>query len=94
MLDASDQERLREIEAQLLVEDPQFVALMRGDEDGANQGSTFALAGLWLIWLVTLLGIARVGWPVLVANTLALLVLAGFTWRVLRRRRNRAFVVG
>jgi hypothetical protein len=93
MLDASDQERLREIEAQLLAEDPQFVALMRG-EDTSYRGTLLTLAALWTIWGATLLSIAALGWPLLVVDAAALLVLAPATRWVLRRRHTRAFVVG
>ncbi len=94
MLDAGDQERLREIEAQLLADDPGFVAVMRGEQDETPHGSAVALGGLWLVWAVTLIGISRVGWPVLVVNSLALLVLTVVTVRVLRRHRLRPYVVG
>jgi Protein of unknown function (DUF3040) len=93
MLDAGDQERLREIEAHLLAEDPHFVAVMRGEYDESHHNA-MVLGGLWIIWAVTLVGIATVGWPVLVVNGFALLALGVVTIRVLRRRRLRAFVVG
>jgi len=98
MLDASDQERLREIEAHLLAEDPTFVARMRGWRQDASRdgraGRTI-LGGLWLIWLATVLGIGSLGWPVLVASCVAVPILATITWWVLRRqRRLRPFVVG
>ena len=93
MLDASDQERLRAIEAQLLAEDPEFVALMRG-EDTSYRSTVFTLAALWTIWGATLLSMAALGWPMLVIDGAALVVLASATWWVLRHRRTRAFVVG
>jgi len=93
MLDASDQARLREIEAQLLAEDPEFVALMRG-EDTSYRGAVFTLAALWTIWGATLLSIAALGWPILVIEAASLVVLASATWWVLHRRHTRAFVVG
>ncbi len=98
MLDASDQERLREIEAHLVAEDPTFVARMRGEQEGTSsyqRAGLTVLGGLWLVWLATLLGIGTLGRPVLIAHSIALVLLATVTWRVVRRhRRLRAFVVG
>jgi hypothetical protein len=94
MLDAEDQARLREIEAQLLADDPRFVAAMRGNAGESTHGNAVAVGGLWLIWAVTLIGITTVGWPVLVINSVSLIILLVITIRVLRRRRLRPFVVG
>jgi hypothetical protein len=98
MLDASDQERLREIEEHLLAEDPTFVARMRGEQEATarrQRASLTVLGGLWLVWLATLLSIGTLGRPVLIADSIALVLLATVTWRVVRRhRRLRAFVVG
>jgi Flp pilus assembly protein TadB len=97
MLDASDQDRLREIEAHLLVEDPVFVARMRG-QDSAPRHRPFGLlvvGSVWLLWVLALLGGAMLGWPALVAGAVLLVVAATATWWQRRRQQRRApFAVG
>jgi predicted branched-subunit amino acid permease len=93
MLDASDQERLREIEAHLLVDDPVFVARMRGEDHATPRHRPFGLlvvAGVWLLWVAALLAGAVLGWPALAAGAALLLVAGTATWQLRRHQQRHA----
>jgi Protein of unknown function (DUF3040) len=96
MLDASDQERLREIEECLLADDPVFVARMRGQETvpGHRPFGLLVVAGVWLLWVAALLAGAMLGWPALAAGVAVLLAAAGITWWMHREKGCGPYVVG